>query len=278
MSANPLLNPVPTKDGHVVGYVHSLETFGAVDGPGIRFVAFMQGCHMRCKFCHNPDTWKTRVGSQMTTEEVLNKALPYRSFWGDKGGITLSGGEILLQIDFALELFKMCKEEGISTCLDTCGQPFTRREPWFSKFNELMDYTGILLVDIKHINSDEHKRLTGFPNDNILDMCEYLSSIGKPVWIRHVLIPGITDNDEYLKQLGEYVKENLHNVEKFEVLPYHTMGVHKYQEMGIRYRLEGVEPPTPERVKNAEKLLEVDRYQGYKDWYPGINTLDQQPS
>ena len=135
MKANPYINPVPTKDGQVLGYVHSLETFGAVDGPGIRFVAFMQGCNMRCKFCHNPDTWKKNVGTQMTASELLEKALPYRAFWGEDGGITLSGGEILLQPEFALEVFKKCKEHGVSTCLDTCGAPFTRREPWFSLFN-----------------------------------------------------------------------------------------------------------------------------------------------
>ncbi|GAB9259406.1 pyruvate formate-lyase-activating protein [Ligilactobacillus animalis] len=274
MKANPYINPVPTKDGQVLGYVHSLETFGAVDGPGIRFVAFMQGCNMRCKFCHNPDTWKKNVGTQMTASELLEKALPYRAFWGEDGGITLSGGEILLQPEFALEVFKKCKEPGISTCLDTCGAPFTRREPWFSLFNELLEYTDILLVDIKHINSDEHKLLTGYPNENILDMCKYLSELGKPVWIRHVLVPGITDNDKYLKELGEYIK-TLKNVEKVEVLPYHTMGVRKYKEMGIKYRLEGVEPPTADRIENAEKLLCVDDYKGYLTWKPGINTKEQ---
>ncbi|WP_425270541.1 pyruvate formate-lyase-activating protein [Ligilactobacillus ubinensis] len=270
---NPLLNPVPMRDGQIEGYVHSIETFGAVDGPGIRFVVFMQGCHMRCKFCHNPDTWKTNVGTKMTSEEVLNKALPYKSFWGDQGGITLSGGEILLQIDFALELFTKCKELGISTCLDTCGQPFTRRGEWFEKFEKLMDVTDILLVDIKHINSDEHKRLTGYPNENILDLTRYLSDIGKPVWIRHVLIPEITDNDQYLMELGQYIK-TLHNVEKVEVLPYHTMGVHKYREMGIKYRLEGIEPPSSERIKNAEELLHCTDYKGYLSWRPGIKTFN----
>ena len=261
------------RDGQVEGYVHSIETFGAVDGPGIRFVVFMQGCHMRCKFCHNPDTWKTNVGTKMTSDEVLEQALPYKAFWGDQGGITLSGGEILLQIDFALELFTKCKELGISTCLDTCGQPFTRRQPWFDKFQKLMDVTDILLVDIKHINSDEHKRLTGFPNENILDLTRYLSDIGKPVWIRHVLIPGITDIDKYLMELDAYIK-TLHNVEKVEILPYHTMGVHKYHEMGIKYRLEGVEPPTEDRVKNAQELLHCEDYRGYLSWRPGIKTFN----
>ncbi|KRL01518.1 pyruvate formate-lyase-activating protein [Liquorilactobacillus capillatus] len=253
---------VPKRDGDIIGYVHSTESFGAVDGPGIRFVAFMQGCNMRCQFCHNPDTWKKNVGTEMTTSELLEKALPFRHFWGDKGGITLSGGEILLQMEFATELFTRCKKLGINTCLDTCGQPFTRRQPWFDKFKKLLDVTDILLVDIKHINSDEHRKLTGYRNENILDLCQYLSDIGKPVWIRHVLIPERTDFDNYLTELGAYIK-TLKNVQKVEVLPYHTMGVHKYHEMGIDYKLDGIEPPTSERVANAEKLLHIEDYKGY---------------
>lgn len=270
---NPRLRPLPMRDGQVEGYVHSIETFGAVDGPGIRFVAFMQGCNMRCKFCHNPDTWKKNVGTPMTSDEILNQALAYKDFWGDKGGITLSGGEILLQIEFATELFTKCKKLGISTCLDTCGQPFTRREPWFSKFNKLLDVTDIVLLDIKHINSEEHKKLTGYPNDNILDLARYLSEIGQPMWVRQVLIPTITDNNEFLTETSDFVK-TLHNVEKFEVLPYHTMGVHKYAEMGVKYRLDGIEPPSDERVQNAQKLLHCADYQGYHNWKPGDSTLE----
>ena len=267
------MRPLPTRDGQVEGYVHSIETFGAVDGPGIRFVAFMQGCNMRCKFCHNPDTWKKNVGTKMTSDEILDQALSYKAFWGDKGGITLSGGEILLQMEFATELFTKCKKLGISTCLDTCGQPFTRREPWFSQFNKLLDVTDIVLLDIKHINSEEHKKLTGYPNDNILDLARYLSEIGKPMWVRQVLIPTITDNDKFLTETGDFVK-TLHNVEKFEVLPYHTMGVHKYAEMGVKYRLEGIEPPSDEQVANAQKLLRCSDYQGYRNWQPGDSTLE----
>ncbi|WP_311407616.1 pyruvate formate-lyase-activating protein [Liquorilactobacillus uvarum] len=265
MTKSPLRErKVPKRDGQILGFVHSTESFGAVDGPGIRFVAFMQGCNMRCQFCHNPDTWKKNVGTEMTTDELLEKALPFRQFWGDKGGITLSGGEILLQIEFAIELFTKCKKLGINTCLDTCGQPFTRRQPWFDKFQRLMEVTDILLVDIKHINSDEHRKLTGYRNENILDLCQYLSDAKKPVWIRHVLIPERTDFDNYLSELGDYIK-TLKNVKKVEVLPYHTMGVHKYHEMGIKYKLEGIEPPSSERVANAEKLLHVEDYQGYLD-------------
>lgn len=248
-----------TENDTVYGYIHSTESFGAVDGPGIRFVIFVQGCSMRCQYCHNPDTWKTKVGTKMTADEALEKALPYRSFWGKDGGITISGGEVLLQAEFALELFKKAKALGIHTCLDTCGQPFTRSEPFFSLFNQLMDVTDLLLVDIKEIDREKHRQLTGFTNDNILDMCSYLSEIKKPVWIRHVLVPERTDFDSDLYQLGEFIK-TLHNVQKVEVLPYHKMGIAKYQQMGIRYRLEGIEPPTPERIQNAEKLLHCADY------------------
>ncbi|MDD9147749.1 pyruvate formate-lyase-activating protein [Sporolactobacillus sp. CQH2019] len=248
-----------TEKRTVYGYIHSTESFGAVDGPGIRFVVFVQGCRMRCQYCHNPDTWKTQVGTKMSADEVLEKALPYRNFWGTEGGITISGGEVLLQTDFALDLFRKAKALGIHTCLDTAGQPFTRTEPFFGKFRQLMAVTDLLLVDIKEIDPEKHRQLTGFPNDNILDMCRYLSDINKPVWIRHVLVPGRTDFDEDLICLDRFIR-TLGNVRRVEVLPYHTMGVAKYHQMGIRYRLEDIEPPTRERVQNAEQLLHCTAY------------------
>ncbi len=240
--------------------VHSIESFGSVDGPGIRYILFLSGCPLRCKYCHNPDTWaNAKPTMEMTVEEALEKAMKYQSYWGDNGGITISGGEPLLQIDFLIELFKKAKKEGVNTCIDTSGGNFTREEPFFSKFNELMKYTDLLLVDIKHINNQEHQELTGKGNENILDMAKYLSEIEKPVWIRHVLVPGITDNDEYLKQLDEFIS-SLNNVEKVEVLPYHTLGTFKWEELKIPYQLEGVNPPTEERVANAKKLLHTDQY------------------
>ncbi|MFD1672257.1 pyruvate formate-lyase-activating protein [Agrilactobacillus yilanensis] len=248
----------------VTGYVHSIETFGAVDGPGTRFVAFLQGCRMRCEFCHNPDTWNTGVGTEVTPDELLAQAVKYKAFWGKKGGITVSGGESLLQIDFILELFKKAKAQGINTCLDTCGQPFSYKEPFFSKFKELMQYTDVSLVDIKHIDPYEHKRLTGWTNENILSMIQYMSDNGHHMWIRHVLVPERTDYDDYLAQLGAYIK-TIKTVDKVEVLPYHTMGVSKYDELGFNYPLEGIEPPIAERVANAERLLDTSAYTGYKN-------------
>lgn len=236
-----------------LGAIHSVETFGSVDGPGIRYIIFMQGCHMRCKFCHNADTWLEKEVTQ-TPEEVLKKALRYKSYWKDKGGITVSGGEPLLQIDFLIELFTLAKNEGVHTTLDTCGQPFTFDEPFFSKFKELMKVTDLVLLDIKHIDLNKHKDLTGHTNENILELAKYLSEINKRVWIRHVLVPTITDEDEYLIKLDNFIS-TLNNVERVEVLPYHTLGAYKWKELGYDYPLEGIDAPSQDRIDNANKLL-----------------------
>lgn len=248
----------------VTGYIHSTESFGSVDGPGIRFITFMQGCRMRCEFCHNPDTWKIGQKNAITSEELLKQALQYRPFWGAKGGVTVSGGEPLLQIDFLIDFFKRCKAEGVHTTLDSCGMPFTYEEPFFSKFEELIKYTDLILLDIKHIDAEQHKRLTGWTNENILELGRYLSKVDQPVWVRHVLVPERSDYDEYLYRLNDYVK-TLNNVKKFEVLPYHKLGVYKWKTLGIKYPLEGIEPPTPERVENAHKILHTADYTGYLD-------------
>lgn len=236
------------------GYVHSLESFGSVDGPGVRYIIFLTGCAMRCQFCHNPDTWDMKKGTLYTTDELLEKAMKYRSYWKNDGGITVSGGEPLLQIDFLTELFRKAKANGIHTTLDTSGNPFTREEPFFSKFNELMKYTDLVMVDIKHIDDEQHKILTGCTNKNILDLARYLSDIKKPVWIRHVLVPERSDYDEYLIKLDEFI-QSLDNVQKVEVLPYHTLGAYKWDELGYEYKLKGIDPPSVERVENANKLL-----------------------
>ena len=241
------------------GFVHSIESFGSVDGPGIRFLIFLQGCPMRCQFCHNPDSWKTGVGEEWYADDLLDKAERFRSYWGDKGGITVSGGEALLQIDFLLELFEKAHQRGINTCLDTSAQLFTRKGVFFEKFERLMQVTDTVLLDIKHIDDEEHKKLTGHTNKNILDCARYLSEQGIPMWIRHVLVPGITDNDEYLKKTREFI-DTLDTVMKVEVLPYHTLGAYKWKELGIPYKLEGVEPPTEERIQNAKKILEFNKY------------------
>lgn len=237
------------------GFVHSVESFGSVDGPGIRFLIFLQGCPMRCQFCHNPDSWKTGIGEERTADELLDQAERFRAYWGDNGGITVSGGEALLQIDFLLELFEKAKQRGIGTCLDTSAQLFTRKSPFFEKFERLMELTDTVLLDIKHIDDEEHRKLTRHSNANILDCARYLSEIDKPVWIRHVLIPGITDKDEYLVRLRDFLS-TLHNIERIEVLPYHTLGVYKYENLGIDYPLKDVQPPAAERVANANDILQ----------------------
>lgn len=247
--------------GELTAVVHSVESFGLVDGPGVRFVSFLQGCRMRCRYCHNPDTWagKGTVLGTFTPERLLKTALRYRPYWKENGGITVSGGEPLLQIDFLIEYFKLAKEEGITTVLDSSGNPFTREEPFISKFNELLKYTDLIMLDIKHMDAKKHLELTQCDNANILDMAKYLSEVGQPVWIRHVLVPGWTDSEEHLKELAAFVK-TLGNVKKFEVLPYHTLGLFKWQSLGIPYGLEGVNPPTDEEVKRANEILGTAEY------------------
>lgn len=238
------------------GKIHSTESFGSVDGPGVRFVIFMQGCALRCKYCHNPDTWDTAGGELKSADELLDTAERYRSYWGSEGGITVSGGEPLLQIDFLLELFRKAKQRGINTCIDTAGQPFTREEPFFSKFKELCSYTDLFIVDIKHIDELSHVKLTGKRNNNILDMFRYLSEIDQPIWVRHVLVPSLTDDDDYLQRTADFLR-TLDNVQKVEVLPYHSFGVYKWEKLGIPYSLDGIEPPSKARVENAKHKLGV---------------------
>ena len=236
------------------GRIHSFESFGSVDGPGVRFVVFMQGCRMRCRYCHNPDTWNENIGQTYTAQEVLNRALRYRDYWGEVGGITVSGGEPLLQMDFVTELFTLAKKEGIHTALDTAAGPY-REEPEFkSQFDKLMAVTDLVLLDIKHIDEQSHKKLTGITNAYALSAARYLDSIGKPVWIRHVLVPGYTDDDKALEALADFLA-SLNNIERIEVLPFHNLAAFKWKELGIKYTLAETLPPTQKRIDNARKIL-----------------------
>lgn len=238
----------------IKGRIHSVESFGSADGPGVRYIVFLKGCNMRCQYCHNPDTWAKDGGELMTPEEVLKKALRYKTYWKEKGGITVSGGEALLQIDFVTELFRLAKEKGVNTCLDTSGNPFSLEEPFKSKFDELMKYTDLFMLDIKHMDDAAHRKLTGQTNQNILEMAAYLSDHGKAMWIRHVLVPGITTEEDELHRLRSFL-DTLRTVERVEVLPYHTLGVFKWKELGIPYQLEGVDPPTKEQIDRAKEIL-----------------------
>ena len=193
-------------------------------------------------------------GDEVTADEILKRALRFKPYWGKDGGITISGGEPLLQIDFVIELFKKAKELGINTCIDTAGNPFTKEDPFFSKFEELMKYTDLLLLDLKEINPTRHKDLTGFDNSNIIEMAKYLSEINKPVWIRHVLVPEYSDFDEDLDALGDFI-DTLSNVDRVEILPYHTLGKFKWENLGIPYTLESISPPSAERIENAKNRI-----------------------
>jgi pyruvate formate lyase activating enzyme len=214
----------------MTGYIHSQESFGTVDGPGIRYVIFMQGCPLRCLYCHNPDTWQTRIGSEVTVEEIIRDYKKNKMFYS-KGGITVSGGEPLLQIDFLTELFRTASAEGIHTCIDTSGATYNELDnEYLQKLDVLMKYTNLVMLDIKHINPAKHKELTGKDNNNILSFAKYLERKKIPLWVRHVVVEGYTDKKEDLIKLGEFIGR-LKNLKGLDVLPYHTMGVNKYKEI-----------------------------------------------
>ena len=241
----------------MIGKIHSFFAGGTVDGPGIRFVIFLKGCPLRCKYCHNPDTWTQDNALEYSVSDVTMQALKYKGYFENGGGVTVTGGEPLMQIDFVIELFKELKKKKIHTALDTSGIIFNEEnENVMEKINELIKYTDLVLLDIKHIDNDKHLELTGKPNTNILKFAKYLSDNNIHMWIRHVLVPGITLNDEYLLKTKEFI-DTLNTVDKIEVLPYHTMGIVKYQNLGLKYPLEGVNSPTREEVRHAKYLLGV---------------------
>ena len=256
-----------------MGYIHSIQTFGTVDGPGVRFVVFFQGCPMRCQYCHNPDTWDMADGKEKSVDEIMGMFERNQAFYRT-GGITATGGEPMMQMDFLLELFTKAKEKEIHTCLDTSGIFF--REEWlrvkqveanaasdlssieqdeaFVKFEKLMSVTDLVMLDIKHIETESHKTLTGHGNEKVLAFARYLDEIKKPVWIRHVVVPGITYDEEQLTKFGTFLK-TLSNVEKLEVLPYHTLGENKYEKMNMEYPLKGVSQLSKDEAVQAEKII-----------------------
>jgi pyruvate formate lyase activating enzyme len=271
------------------GYIHSIESFGSSDGPGIRFIVFMRGCAMRCRYCHNADTWVMRAsdypagitlagGERITvpnpdcsfpenllhddireSDDILDQAERYRNYWGERGGITVSGGEPMLQMDFVTDLFRKAHDRGINTCLDTSGQPFRETDEMIERTDKLLEDTDLVMLDIKHINPEKHMFLTGQPNDNILSFARHLDTINKRVWIRHVLVPGITDNDADLMRLRQFL-DTLSNIERIDVLPYHTMGIYKWKSLGMPYSLKDTSPPSADRVERAKEILGVSRF------------------
>ena len=236
------------------GRISSTESFGSVDGPGIRFIVFVQGCRFRCRYCHNPETWETEGGEERTPADVLRQALRYRPYWKERGGITVSGGEPLLQLPFVTELFRLAKEQQVSTVIDTAGGPFTEDEPFFSAFRALLPLTDLFLLDIKHIDPARHLVLTGTSNAPVLALARYLSEQGKSMWIRHVLVPGWTTDADDLYRLADFIG-TLRTVERVEVLPYHAMARHKYEALHLPYPLGDTPVPTAEEIACAEAIL-----------------------
>lgn len=230
-----------------VGFIHSIETMGLLDGPGIRFVVFMQGCHLRCLFCHNPDTWKEKCGVVMTSNELVEKIERYKPYFEDHGGVTFSGGEPLMQSDFLLECLKLCQERHIHTCIDTAGVGGTLNE-------EILKYTDLVLFDIKAYQEEDYQKMTGSSIKESLEFLKLCQNMNKKMWIRQVIVPGINDTEKYIIELAHFIR-TLSNIEKIEFLPYELLGVHKYKELNLPYRLEGIPAMEQERCNQLYQLL-----------------------
>ena len=267
-----------------LGYIHSVETFGLVDGPGVRYIIFLQGCAMRCQYCHNPETWAFTKDTASTPQEAFTAAYRYRNYWRGNGGLTISGGEPLLQLDFVSEVFRLARAKKVQTALDTSAQPFAPdNAEWMARFDRLLENTDLVILDLKEIDDEKHKKLTGHSNKNILAMAQYVAARGVDLWVRHVLVPGLTDDEEGLRRTADFIRslktvqrvevlpyhtlrqldafiKTLPTVRRVEILPYHTLGLFKWQNLGIPYPLDGVRVPTAEEVETAEQLLHVRDY------------------
>lgn len=231
-----------------IGRIHSIESMGLVDGPGVRTVVFFQGCAIRCAYCHNPDTWSTNGGYEISSTDLMGKLIRFKPYFKSSGGgVTFSGGEPLLQPEFLIEMLKLCKENEIHTAIDTAGFGF-------GDYSEILKYTDLVLLDIKHVSNEGYKSLVGSDMKKALEFIDALSKSNVKVWIRHVVVPGITDSPDHILKLKEFVR-NIKNVEKIELLPYHTLGVEKYKKLGIKYKLEGVPPMDKDKIEELEKLL-----------------------
>lgn len=230
----------------MIGHIDSIETLGLVDGPGIRVVVFLQGCPLRCLFCHNPETWTINDNFLITPEELVRHIYKYRNYFGSDGGVTFSGGEPLFQHDFLLECLKLCKKMGIHTCLDTSGA--------YDGYEDILNYVDLVIWDVKEIYNDGYQKMTGKDINQSLDFLKYCQEIDKDIWIRQVIIPGINDNLEYINNLKNFIKP-LKNIKKIELLPYHLLGVSKYKQLGIPYRLEGVPAMDKNKCDELYKIL-----------------------
>ena len=231
--------------------VHSIESFGTVDGPGIRFVLFLQGCHLQCKYCHNRDTWNMNGGEYKSLDDIFEKIMKYKNYIYPNGGVTVTGGEPLLQVKFLIELFEKLKKENIHTCIDTSGMVALTDD-----IKKLLSLTDLVLLDIKHIDSEKFKNLVGFNNEKELAFARYLSDNNIHMWIRQVLVPGYTDDEQDLLKLKDFIS-SLNTVDKVEILPYHDMGRYKWEKLGLKYELDGVRIANDKDVKKAKKILGI---------------------
>lgn len=247
-----------------IGRINKIETFGLVDGPGVRYVMFLQGCSMRCQYCHNPETWTSDGGDKVaikewTAKEAFDKAVRYKTYWRDNGGITVSGGEPLLQIDFVTEFFKLAKEKGIHTAVDTSGSPFAKTEEFLEKFDKLMEVTDLFMLDLKEMDDEKHRKLTGQSCKNIIEMGDYIATHKGKMWVRHVLVPGLTDDEAGLYAIKEKIDMWKDAVTRVEILPYHTLGLAKWQKLGLSYPLAEARIPTQEEIDKAEEILGIKK-------------------
>ncbi|EOD01166.1 pyruvate formate-lyase-activating protein [Caldisalinibacter kiritimatiensis] len=233
----------------MIGKIHSIESLGLNDGPGVRFVVFFQGCNLRCVYCHNPDTWSIASGEEITPKQLVNKAIRFKSYFkSSQGGVTCSGGEPLLQPDFLIEFLKLCKKNGIHTAIDTAGVGI-------GKYEEILKYTDLVLLDIKHIDEKGYEKIAGGNYDEFRRFVKVLKKTDIDLWIRHVVVPTMTDSESHINSLRDIIG-GFDNVKKIELLPYHTLGVNKYKKMDIPYKLEGVKPMDKEKIKVLEKIIQ----------------------
>lgn len=260
--SSPELATNVSKDKELFAYSDKIESFGLVDGPGVRSILFLSGCPLRCLYCHNPEMQSGNCGSRITQQEAFDKLMRYRGYWGEKGGITVSGGEPLQSLDFLIELGKLAKKEGVSYVIDTSAASYIDSDVYKAKFDELLKVSDLFLLDLKALDPELHKKVTGKTNENILACYHYLAEKKFPLWIRYVLVPGLTDGEETLRKSKDFLK-SLGNVERLEVLPYHALAIPKYEALHREYLLKDTPTPTKEEIERANQLLESDSFTKY---------------
>ena len=257
-----LQEPATNAYSEPIAYSDKLESFGLVDGPGVRSILFLSGCPLRCLYCHNPEMQNPSCGNKITPLEAYNKLIRYKRYWGEKGGITVSGGEPLMSLDFLISLGELAKKDNISFVIDTSGIMFNESPEYLEKFDKLLEVSNLFLLDLKGIDNDLHRKITGKDNTNILALYQYLNKKNFPIWVRYVLVPGLTDSEDLLIRSKQFLKQ-FPNIQRVEVLPYHSMAIPKYEELHRDYLLKDTPTPSKEEVDRANKLLNTDFFNGY---------------